>query len=208
MKPLIKIVFALVSAYAMAAGSVFAQVYYTFDEYGNSTGPGILPGSRTQPDPSGANGLPVPVLVYNLSFSVIPGDVVLTEPGSPGGSEQYSDIVRFWTPPAGGSSQIIFYSDVSADDPPDAPADTGLPAQLINPVFIPEVGPEGNNGAVYAPTANEPGFVLYGLPPVPAVYNIISDVPEPKAFVLAALGSGLLLFVLKRQYRTSANQPV
>ena len=86
-----------------------------------------------QPDPSGAIGLPVPVLVYNLAFSVIPGDVVMTEPGSPAGSQQDSDIVRFWNPTGGGPSQIIFYSDFSATDPADSPADTGMPPGSMPP---------------------------------------------------------------------------
>ena len=165
MKPSTKTLFALSCAYAIATASLFAQTYtnYTFDEFGNSTGLGISPGTL-QPDPSG--GLTAPVLVYDLSWSVIPGDVVLTEPGNPAGSEQDSDIVRFWNPTGGGPSQIIFYSDFSATDPADAPADTGLPQALMSLVVtIPEVGPEGNNGAIYIPTANQPGWIINGRDP-------------------------------------------
>ncbi|HEV2438120.1 MAG TPA: hypothetical protein VG077_19160 [Verrucomicrobiae bacterium] len=204
MKPSIKILFVLGCAYTIAAASSFAQIY-TFDEFGNSSGLDISQGIL-QMDPSGAIGLPVPVLVYNLSFSVIPGDVVMIEPANPAGTQQDSDIVRFWNPTGGGPSQIIFYSDFSAADPADSPADTGLPPGLMPLVVtIPEVGPEGNNGAAYTPTPNQPGFILSTSLP-PATYNIISDVPEPNAFALAALSSGLLLVSLKRRRPASINR--
>ena len=192
MKTSTNILSVLGCAYAITTASSFAQVY-TFDEFGNSSGPGISPGAM-QLDPSG--GLPIPVMVYNLAFPVVMGDVVLTEPGQPT-TGPYSDVIRFWNPTGNGPSQIIFYSDVSSADPADAPADTGLPQQLIiaptNPVFINEVGPEGNNGAVYIPGGLQgtiPGAV--GLQ-----YNIISDVPEPSAVALTIVGAGLLVFALK-----------
>ena len=195
MKPSTKILFAIGSAYAITATAAFAQIY-TFDEYGNSTGPGISPGVM-QPDPSG--GLPGLVLVYNLAFPVVTGDVVLMEPGNPSTGGQNSDVIRFWDPTGGPQSQIIFYSDFSATDPADAPADTGLPAQLIiaptNPVYINEVGPEGNNGAIYTP-----GGLQGTIPGMAGLqYNIISDVPEPSTLALAVIGGGVLLFALKRR---------
>jgi PEP-CTERM motif-containing protein len=195
MKSSIKILFAIGCAYAIATASSSAQLY-TFDENGNSSGPSsappISPGAL-QPDPSG--GLAVPVLVYNLALPVITGDVVLLEPGNPATGGQYSDVVRFWNPTGANATQIIFYSDVSATDPANDLADTGLP-QLINPVFINEVGPEGNNGALYTPAPGGPGSVAGA---VGLQYNIISDVPEPSALALAALAGGLLLFTLKRR---------
>jgi hypothetical protein len=194
MKTSTKILSVLCCACALTASSAFAQLY-TFDESGNSSGLGISPGIM-QLDPSG--GLAANVLVYNLAFSVIPGDVILREPGTPTGTGE-SDVVRFWNPTGGGPSQIIFYSDFSATDPADAPADTGLPSTLMPlSIGIPEVGPEGNNGALYTPTPNQPGFILSTTVP-PATYNIISDVPEPNELALAVLGGGLSLFLLKRQ---------
>ena len=115
MKTSIKILSLLGCAYAMTTASMFAQLY-TIDEFGKSSGPGISPGAM-QLDPSGA--LTVPVLVYNLNFPVISGDVVLTEPGAPTPGP-FSDVVRFWNPTGAGPSQIIFYSDASAADPADA----------------------------------------------------------------------------------------
>ena len=200
MKTSIQILSVLGCAYAMTTASSIAQLY-TFDESGNSSGLGISPGIM-QPDPSG--GLAANVLVYNLAFSVIPGDVVLIEPANPSGQRE-SDLVRFWNPSGGGPSQIIFYSDFSTTDPADAPADTGLPSALMPlSIIIPEVGPEGNNGALYTPTPNDPGFILSTAVP-PGTYNIISDVPEPSAVALAVLGGGLLIFTLKSRHQSRVN---
>ena len=190
---------ALACACAITPNSLFAQLIYTFDEYGTSTGPvggpPISPGILL-PDPSGPAGLTVPVMVYTVPLQLVNGDLVLTEPGNPTGGPN-SDIVRFWNPTGINQTQIIFYSDFSPTDPPDAPADTGLPQQLINPIFMPEVGPEGNNGAVYTPVAGAPGSLLGAS----IQYNIISDgrVPEPGTMALTSLGGGLLLLALKRR---------
>ena len=83
--------------------------------------------------------------------------------------------------------------------PPDSGlADTGLPPQLINPVFIPEVGPEGNNGAIYTPAPGAPGSIAGAV----ITYNIISDspVPEPNTLALAVLGAGLFAITLRRRH--------
>jgi hypothetical protein len=195
MKTSAKILSILGCAYAMTTASLVAQLY-TFDEFGNSSGLGISPGAM-QLDPSGAIGLPTPVMVFNLPFSVVPGDVILNEPQNPAAPIP-SDLVRFWNPTGGGPSQIIFYSDFSTTDPADAPADTGLPSGLMSLIIrIPEVGPEGNNGALYTPTGNQPGFILSTTVP-PATYNIISDVPEPRTVALIVAGAGLLLVTLKQ----------
>lgn len=207
MKPTTKNLIVLGCAYAITVTTSFAQLY-TFDENGNSSGPTsgppISPGVL-QPDPSG--GLLVPVLVYNLPLPLITGDVVLVEPGNPATGGQYSDVIRFWNPTGINMTQIIFYSDNSTTEPGDVPpdsglADTGLPAQLINPVFIPEVGPEGNNGALYTPPAGGPGSIPGA---VGLQYNIISDspVPEPSALALSVLGGGLLLAALKRRHQAN-----
>lgn len=195
MKTIIKNLLVIACAFTIASTSSYAQIY-TLDENGNSSGPGISPGIL-QPDPSGGVA-PAPVLVYTLPFAAITGDVVLIEPGSPANG-QFSDVVRFWNPTGVNATQVIFYSDVSTTDPGDSLADAGLPVNLINPVFINEVGPEGNNGAIYTPPPGGPGSIAGA---VGLQYNIISDVPEPGALALAVLGGGTLLLTARRRQTT------
>jgi hypothetical protein len=170
---------------AITATPLFGQIIYTFDEFGNSTGPGISSGVL-QPDPSG--GVAGNVLIYTLPFAVIPGDVVLSEPGLPPTPD--SDVVRFWNPTGVNQTEIIFYSDFSAADPADAPADVGLPTVFYNPIRIAEVGAEGNNGAIWSPPTGAPGSAS-----APIQYNIISDgvIPEPGSLALLTAGMGILL---------------
>jgi hypothetical protein len=173
---------------AVASSTSFAQLTtFTIDEFGGPlTG---LP-STIGPDPSG--GVLGPVLIYTLPFAVTPGDVILSEPGQT--PPLTSDVIRFWNPAGINQSEIIFYSDFSATDPADAPADVGLPAQLFNPITITEVGPEGNNGAVYLATPGLPGSTS-----APIQYNIISDTPVPEPGTGALLLSGVgVLFGIRR----------
>jgi hypothetical protein len=173
---------------AFASNTSFAQ--FTIDEFG---GPTTSFPSLIGPDPSG--GVAGPVLIYLLPFAVTPGDVILREPPPIGSTGTNSDIVRFWNSTAGNQSEIIFYSDFSPTDPPDSPADVGLPFQLQPLVVsIPEVGPEGNNGAIYAPAAGMPGSTS-----APIQYNIISDVPEPGSMALLLGGVGVLFGI--RRFR-------
>ncbi|MGD0745003.1 MAG: PEP-CTERM sorting domain-containing protein [Verrucomicrobiota bacterium] len=192
MKRLTKTLLALGCAYAITATSLFAQAIpiFTFDEFGNGTYNGTPLPSALSPDPSG--GITTsPVLVYSLPFAAVNGDVLLTEGASP--TNGLSDIVRFWTV-AGANLQTyaIFYSDVSRTDPADSPADVGLPTQFINPVVIPEIGPEGTNGATYFAGPGMPGSDATGVQPQ-IQYNIISDVPEPGTVALLMGGLGILV---------------
>jgi hypothetical protein len=187
MKKLTKAAIVFGFTLAVASSTSFAQFALTIDEFGGSLN-GIP--FTIGPDPSG--GVAGPVLIYTLPFAVTPGDVILTELGQPNGPN--SDIVRFWNPTGINQSEIIFYSDFSAADPADAPADVRLPTQLQPIVVtIPEVGPEGNNGAVYLAAPGMPGSTSF----LPIQYNIISDVPEPGTGALLLSGVGLL-FGIKR----------
>ena len=164
-------------------------VNVTFDEFGNGTtdyqAPTHAMPSGVIPDPSG--GVAGNALVYLLPFTPIAGDLKLQE--NVAGVLVISDVVRFF------GQEMIFYSDL--DDGPVAPADTGLPGALsTNVVTIPEVGPEGNNGAVYTPTAGQPGYFNSDFNPT---YNLTSDSPVPEPATNALLGLGLAgLGLLKR----------
>lgn len=187
MKRLTKTLFVFGFAYAITATSSFAQIF-TFDENGNITmngGPDPVPvPSQVAPDPTA--GVTGNVLIYTLPFQVTPGDVALLEPG--GTASIPSDIVRFYTPSTANFSYIIFYSDVEAGEPNTDLADSGLPVSP-NAFPIPEVGPEGNNGAAWNPIPGQPGSAPTG---VNIQYNIISDVPEPGTLAFLVSGVGIL----------------
>jgi hypothetical protein len=130
------------------------------------------------------------VLSYQFAGNIgdveeVLGDVVLLE------GDGSSDVITFYqfiSSAQVGQPQLLFYSDNS--DGVDALADTGLPGGLSsNVVRITEVGPEGNNGAFYTPTANQPGYISgYAV-----TYHFISDatsVPEPATWATMLLGFG------------------
>jgi hypothetical protein len=188
---------ALVFSTAKAHAAVIVNV--TFDEYGNGTASTpaqtvTLPTLFTA-DPTG--GVTGNILVYQLPFEVVTGDVIMTEPGS-FTTVVLSDVIRFVD--AGNSGYAIFYSDNG--DGIDSLADiSGLPVNVMtNFVTIPEVGPEvGPNGAVYTPTVGQPGYINSDFSPT---YNILSDstAPEPGSVLLIATGLGGL--GLLKRYRS------
>lgn len=165
-------------------------VNVNFDEFGNgltdypATTLHALPVGLVA-DPSG--GLGVPVLVYVLPFTPIQGDVQLQEFA---GVAIFSDVVRFF------NQFMIFYSDNG--DGVDAIADAGLPGPLsTNVVTILEVGPEGNNGAIYTPTANQPGYINSDFS---ATYNITSDSAVPEPGIVSLMAAGLAGLGLLKRY--------
>jgi hypothetical protein len=184
-----------------AGGRVSAQISVitiTVDENGNGTingfgGLNSLP-FAIQPDP-GPGGLAA-VLTYNLGSppGFVAGDLLLTEPGQSG----LSDVIRFnpdLTLAVPNTGTLVFYSD-NTDGSPDL-ADTPTPplAFYTNNIVRAEVGPEGNNGFTYTPTAGQPGFVAGAS--VPVTYVIQSDVPaapvpEPCTLALLAIGGASL----------------
>jgi hypothetical protein len=186
--------------------SAFADNFplITVDENGNGTL--LFPGSPPVPthgalaaDP-GPGGL-ASVLTYNLLGppALVAGDVLMTDGGG------LQDVVRFNPAGTGGNpaypASLLFYSDNL--DGFDSIGDTPTPphAFYANVVIIPELGPEGNNGAVYTPTAGQPGFIAG----FSVTYHFISDgsavpqVPEPASITLLGIGlAGLLIAKRKR----------
>jgi PEP-CTERM motif len=169
----------------------FAQVNsIAVDESGHMTingapGPAAIVGVEPI---SGQN-----TLIYTLPFQGIQGDVLLYE-GSVTNSP-LSDIVRF-----DANFSMYIFSDTPPSDPADSQADGPLPTFILpNNVSLSEVGPEGNNGAIWQPGATGIG----GDPNNPnVIYHIVSDgfVPEPSSLLLVGLGgSGLLLAVRRRR---------
>jgi hypothetical protein len=177
----------------------FAQtppnVSIIFDENCNGTlqSPGglfVMPcGLFADPGPG---GLPS-VLFYNMLNppGMVLGDVIIKE-----NADLTSDILRFDPVFQGGG--IFVYSDVEALDPQPSLADIGLIGAFnTNVLTFLEVGPEGNNGLVYTPTAGQPGFV----PGFNVTYTFSSDtpIPEPATAGLMVLGGGLILVARLRR---------
>ncbi len=160
------------------AASAFAAPIITVDENGNGFSDATRLTFRLGPD-IGPGGLSS-VLIYNLGVpTTVVGDVGLTA------AEGVFDFVRF-----NGNGTLIFYSDnvPVADSIGDTPSP---PLRLYaNLRFVPEIGPEGNNGAFYTPGPNDPGFI----PGASVTYHFVSDgvVPEPSSIFLLLSGAGLL----------------
>lgn len=164
--------------------------FITVDEFGNGVGTIGQGFIGNDPGPGGLNN----VLIYNLPFAGVQGDVFLTEPGS----GAILDVLRF-----NGDGTLIFYSDNT--DGFDAPADTPSPpgSFYTNTVTIPEVGTELFNSATYTPTANQPGF-RPGADPLTYVFVSDGVVPEPSSIAMLGLG-GLLALGAARCRRRSAD---
>jgi len=165
-----------------------AQPIVKVDEFGKAEGDVTFLGLMSDPTDGYLGG---PVLVYQLPFPVVPGDLRAFEPSSTG---VLSDVIRF-TP----NGQMVFYSD-GIYDGLDAPADILWPLEQLNPnpystlvAYRDESGQEGGyQGILYVPTANEPGSFPTGA--LGVQYTFISDTPEPATLTLLALGGlGALL---------------
>ena len=110
---------------------------------------------------------------------------MLTEPPIVPG--QPSDLLRF-----DGNFHLFFFSDPTPGtpgDPADSPADVGIPAAILSPaLFFTESGSEGGLQGLfgYAPGFTDPGANTAG-----AIYNFISDIPEPNSLTLLVCGLGI-----------------
>ena len=175
----IVVVLALVANWAQAqqTNSVFV------DENGNGTLNGQPIPFTIGQDP-GPGGLPNALIYHLAAFgNWTVGDLLLQEPSGTGGG---SDLIRF---NPGGS--LVFYSDTEPGEIGEL-ADIGLPTERYsNNLTRTELdNPDGSDGILYVPTeGSNPGF-LTGLQ---MVYQITSDVPEPAAPSLLALGGLAML---------------
>jgi len=185
----------LIGIIATSSLSMFAQTnQFTMDENGNGTFNGTPLTYSVSLDPSTG----MSTLSYDLPFAGTPGVLIMTNNAESGSI--LSDLLVF-----DGNFHLFFYSDTEGGTNTSLIdlADVGIPTVVTNPgsitVAIAEVGPEGNNGGIYAPAFNfQPGTDptgVYG----PNVYNIISDVPEPATVVLSALGAATLLLIRRRK---------
>ena len=124
---------------------------------------------------------------------VADGSVILAPgPGDscPGAVGPGCDVLTFF------GNTLTFTSDASTADPADSFADSNNPLPFApgsRLVLISEIGPEGSNGALYAPSLGDPGYGI-GTDGQPITYNFISDglatVPEPGSLLL--LGTGII----------------
>jgi hypothetical protein len=196
-------VLAIAALLCLASAPAAAQgfsVTITFNEFGsglltNTAGVSLPTPSSIRADP-GPGGLPA-VLFYDTLNppGLVGGDVLILEAAT----GALSDLLRF--NPAVLTGGVFVYSDNL--DGVDAPADIGLPPAFnTNLVQVVEIGPEGNNGITYTPTAGQPGFVAGAAGPVTYVFQ--SDmVPEPSSLLLLAAGATVL--ALRR--RSLVRQP-
>ncbi|MSU57938.1 MAG: PEP-CTERM sorting domain-containing protein [Pedosphaera sp.] len=195
-------------ASALAVTNARSQNTVSVDELGNGFYNGAVVGAGFQPDHFNGG---IPGFAYTLPFIyTFPqpvADILLNEPGNP----LPSDLLRFTRDPNGPNTLLFFYSDASAGDPPDAPADVlGLP-NVVNLVLVAtETGLFGNpyteagpNGLVY--TAN-PGMAGDDGSGIATQYTFINDtaVPEPGTLALSAGGLGMFggFKLLRRKVRS------
>jgi hypothetical protein len=183
---------------ALSASTVFSQPFpgatWTLDENGHATltyqsstlssVTGIL-----QVEPlSGITGL-----YYNLGVPSQQGDLLMLEPTA----FETNDMLRF-----DGHGGVYFFSDLEPNESnPDLADVPQIPLVIQgNSAVIMEVGPEGNNGALWTPPPGFAGDDTSGLYPG-IQYNIISDIPEPASVSLLLAGAAVWRIKIKSRLK-------
>lgn len=130
--------------------------------------------------------------------AILPVDIIVNENGNGTIQSILLPGVMEADPGPGGLASALTYNllgppSLVAGDGVDALADTGSPMGFYsNTTTTLEVGPEGANGLVYTPTANQPGYVA-GFAVTYTIFSDSSSVPEPASISLFAIAGGLLL---------------
>jgi len=172
----------------ISATALYGQPTVTVDENGHGSNNGTALSFTVGPDPSG--GLAANVLIYSLPFQVTSGDLAITEPNQTGTNVIVSDLIRFFTPSGGNTSELIFYSDIDpgAGEPTLDLADSGIPT-----LFSPNTYQVSELQLPVGVIGTAPGSLLGG---GQVIYDIKSDievVPEPASMALLLAGFGVLL---------------
>jgi len=184
MKRLITICLVCVLLTAAASqGAVSQGMVISFDENGNGD---VNDNGEITPLEFGTAAPPIghATLYYVLPLiAVNDGDVAVLETGS---TSDISDVLRFINVFALEQVRVYVYSDLPevGELPPYDLADTGIPSDLLMPVYVNEVGGEGYNYADYTAYST--------------TYHFISDVPEPATLVLLGT-AGIWSFTRKKR---------
>ncbi len=181
---------------ALLAGSAKAGPIVVLDEFGHGTYNGA---PLTTLVPTGLPYGPVGYFLPPSATFTATQDLalVLSDPPSP----YVGDLLTFFHSKVNGQQAIVFGSNADDVDPVQPPADTTFFNNFLlstlagNPQYLilPEQGTEANNGLIYTPLPNQPGY--FSTPTGGPTYVIISDgtgVPEPSTLALLALGGGAL----------------
>jgi hypothetical protein len=180
----------LIGLVSVLATTVVRAQQITVDEFGRGTnGIQALPFTLAL-DPTG--GLPNwNVLIYTLPFAGRQGDVLIHDPNLSG--SPIHDVIRF-----DGTNHLIFYSD--SVDGYNAPADTPGPPNpfYANLIHVDEQGSGQFIFADFTPGVNEPGWDASN-----PSYRFLSEIPEPGAVILLAIGLGVFGLARIRRRLTS-----
>ncbi len=174
MKKLITICLVCVLTTAVSQGIIIS-----FDENGKGwTDDGRTLNYGVDTPPIGHETLYYVLPVPPFGPGVIEGDVAVLEPVFT--AQEISDVLRFqniYLSPEQVQARVYVYSDNTDIDPWGKDlADTGIPRELLWPVYVNEIGPEG--GLNYA------DYTVGDI-----TYHFISDVPEPATIALLGLGA-------------------